>query len=288
MKSIKVIAATVLSVLSLSANAQSIMRIEMTDGKQMEIPVSSVTSISWYSNEPEETEPSTPDNTPSEVKAVDLGLPSGLKWANMNIGAESPEDYGDYFAWGETTGYKDGKRDFSSATYKYYLVTKITTPDTTDKDGFFIPGTTTTTTGYTKYVTKKDASKNGYDGFCDDKAVLEPEDDAAYVNWGGDWRMPTKKEQDELRNGCTWEWAELKGVKGYKVTGPNGNFIFLPAAGSRDNSGLSNAGSFGDYWSSSLYPDGSGYACGLYFRSGGWYWGNGYRFSGHSVRAVCP
>lgn len=284
MKSIKVIAATVLSVLSLSANAQSIMRIEMTDGKQMEIPVSSVTSISWYSNEPEETEPS----TPSEVKAVDLGLPSGLKWANMNIGAESPEDYGDYFAWGETTGYKDGKRDFSSDTYKYYLVTKITTPDTTDKDGFFIPGTTTTTTGYTKYVTKKDASKNGYDGFYDDKAVLEPEDDAAYVNWGGDWRMPTKKEQDELRNGCTWEWAELKGVKGYKVTGPNGNFIFLPAAGCRFNSVL-NAGSGGNYWSSSLY---SGYSYDAYylcFDSGGWYWSSDdYRYGGHSVRAVCP
>lgn len=283
MKSIKFIAVALLCVLSLTASAQSIMRIELTDGKQMEIPVSSVNSISWYSNEPEEAEPSTPDVSPAGVQAVDLGLPSGLKWANMNIGAESPEDYGDYFAWGETSGYKDGKREFSQDTYKYYLVTKTTTPD---KDGFEF---TETTSGYTKYVTNKDASRYGYDGFYDDKTVLDLEDDAAHVNWGGDWRMPTKEEQDELRDNCTWEWKELKGVKGYKVTGPNGNFLFLPAAGCRFYSGLFDVGSYGYYWSSSLNSDVSNDACHLLFYSDGWdldYYV--YRYTGYSVRAVCP
>lgn len=283
MKSRKIIATALLSALSLSANAQ-IMRIEMTGGKQMEIPVSSVTSISWYSNEPEETEPTTPDVSPAGVQAVDLGLPSGIKWANMNIGAESPEDYGDYFAWGETTGYKDGKRNFSYDTYKYYLLTK--TPDTTDKDGFTILGTTTS--GYTKYVTKSNASNYGYDGFYDDKTVLDPEDDAAIANWGGSWRMPTKAEQDELRTSCTWEWSELKGVKGYKVTGPNGNSLFLPAAGGRYDSSSSSVGSVGGYWSSSLCSDDSGYAYRLSFYSRGVDWRYSYRYGGRSVRAVCP
>lgn len=287
MKSRKIIATALLSALSLSANAQ-IMRIEMTGGKQMEIPVSSVTSISWYSNEPEETEPTTPDVSPAGVQAVDLGLPSGIKWANMNIGAESPEDYGDYFAWGETTGYKDGKRVFSNDTYKYYLKTTTTIPETTDKDGFVIPAQTISTSGYTKYVTKSRASNDGYDGFYDDKTVLGPEDDAAIANWGGSWRMPTKAEQDELRTSCTWEWKELKGVKGYKVTGPNGNFIFLPAAGYRFDSRSYFVVSTGDYWSSSLLSGDSNYAYRLYFNSDFVDWYSNDRSNGRSVRAVCP
>lgn len=270
-----ILAVLSLVVMASYANAQVTMRIEMENGKQMDFPVSTVKQVTWITNE---SSSDTPDVSPSGVQAVDLGLPSGIKWANMNIGAESPEDYGDYFAWGETTGYKDGKNNFSEDTYKYYLKTTEK-----DKDGFDV-----TTSGYTKYVTKKDASKNGYDGFYDDKAVLEPEDDAAYVNWGGDWRMPTKKEQDELLNGCTWEWAELKGVKGYKVIGPNGNFIFLPAAGFRYDSGLGNAGSYGYYWSSSLHSGYSYDAYYLYFSSGDWRWDYRIRYRGHSVRAVCP
>lgn len=276
MKSRKVIAAALLSTLSLSTNAQ-IMRIEMTGGKQMEIPVSSVVRISWYTNEPEETNPTTPDVSPSGVQTVDLGLPSGIKWANMNVGAESPEDYGDYFAWGETTGYKAGKKYFSEDRYKYFLKTTSATPD---KDGF-----TTTTSGYTKYVTN---SSYGYDGFYDNKTVLDPADDAATANWGGSWRMPTKAEQDELRNNCTWEWAELKGVKGYKVTGSNGNFIFLPAAGYRYDSSSDDVGSGGGYWSSSLFSDYSSLAYELYFGSS--YVSSNYdvRHYGQSVRPVCP
>lgn len=222
-------------------------------------------------------------STNNEHEYVDLGL--SVKWATMNVGASSPEDYGDYFAWGETKGYKSGKTVFSLDTYKYYLTTK--TPDTTDKDGFTILGTTTS--GYTKYVTSAKASSYGYDGFYDNKTVLDPADDAATANWGGSWRMPTEAEQDELRNNCTWEWKELKGVKGYKVTGSNGNYIFLPAAGCRYGSSSSYVGSYGYYWSSSLFSGNSDGAIYLHFGSSyvGWdyYYG---RFSGQSVRAVCP
>ena len=279
MKTIKFIAVAVMCMLSLTANAQSTMRIEFEGGKEMQIPVSSVKSINGFTNEPSS---STPDTSPSGVQAVDLGL--SVKWANMNIGATSMEDYGDYFAWGETVGYKGGKRTFDTSTYKYDMSTK--TPDTTDKDGFTIPGTTIY--GYTKYVIKSEASTYGYDGFYDDKTVLDPEDDAAIANWGGSWRMPTKAERDELRTKCTWEWKELNGKKGYKVTGPNGNFIFLPAAGCRLDSSLDGAGSRGDYWSSSLVASDSDGACVLGFDSSfvGW---DGYgRYYGRSVRAVCP
>lgn len=223
-------------------------------------------------------------STNNEHEYVDLGL--SVKWATMNVGAESPEDYGDYFAWGETTGYKAGKTNFSSATYKYYQKTTTTIPATTDKDGFVVPEQTITKGGYTKYVRSADASSHGYDGFYDNKTVLDPADDAATANWGGSWRMPTVAEQDELCNNCTWEWKELNGVKGYKVTGSNGNYIFLPAAGYRWDAELYLAGSYGRYWSSSLDPDYDGGACFLLFNSGGW--SSGRRSCGQGVRAVCP
>lgn len=270
MKTIKFIVVAVMCLLSLSANAQTKMRIHLEGGKQMEIPVSTITSIDWFTNE------TSPDISPSGVQAVDLGL--SVKWANMNIGATSMDDYGDYFAWGETVGYKGGKKTFIESTYKYYMSTT-----TKDKDGFDI-----TTKGYTKYVKKSDASKYGYDGFYDDKTVLDPEDDAAIANWGGSWRMPTKAEQDELLTKCIWDWSDLNGTKGYRVTGPNGNFIFLPAAGYRGNSGLGYAGSDGYYWSSSLGTSNSDSAYELFFNSDAVDTGYDDRDYGQSVRAVCP
>lgn len=166
------------------------------------------------------------------------------------------------------------------------MLTITTTPATTDKDGFTIPETTKTISGYTKYVTQSDASKYGYGGFYDSKTVLDPEDDAAIANWGGSWRMPTKAEQDELQTKCTWEWKELNGKKGYKVTGPNGNFIFLPAAGYRDD-GLNDVDSRGYYLSSSLNTSLSSLAYYLQFSSDNShsFFSRGY---GLSVRAVCP
>lgn len=255
--------------LSLTANAQTTMRIEFEDGKQVDYPVSSITSIKWFTNE-------NPDKSPAGAQAVDLGL--SVKWANMNIGAISPEDYGDYFAWGETVGYKGGKKNFDTSTYKYYMST------TKDKDGFDVE-----TKGYTKYVTKSDASEVGYDGFYDDKTVLDQGDDAAVANWGGTWRMPTEAEQEELRTKCTWTWAYHNGVNGYYVTSKvNGNYIFLPAAGFRDNADLRLAGDFGDYWSSSLSTNYSSYGSHWGFWPDCLNYGDDSRHSGLCVRAVCP
>ena len=191
----------------------------------------------------------------SVPEAVDLGL--SVKWANMNVGADFPEDYGDYFAWGETTT----KETYDWSTYKW-----------DNGSGYKL----------TKYCT------DGYYGIVDNKTVLDKEDDAAAVNWGGAWRMPTKEEQDELCNNCTWTWTIQNGVNGYKVTGTNGNSIFLPAAGLRSDSSLYYAGSNGGYWSSSLLTDNTGGAYFLFFSSSDVDWYSYYRFSGHSVRPVCP
>jgi hypothetical protein len=121
----------------------------------------------------------------------------------------------------------------------------------------------------------------------DNKTTLELSDDAAHANWGGSWRMPTTEEQQELIYNCTWIWTTQNGVNGYKVTGSNGNSIFLPAAGYRRNSDLYGAGGFGHYWSSSLYTDDPGNAYVLYFYSDYVYWSLNGRYYGHSVRPVC-
>lgn len=199
-------------------------------------------------------------DTPEEThEYVDLGL--SVKWATCNVGATTPEGYGDYFAWGET----EPKTDYSWSTYKYCAGSSST---------------------LTKYCSQ---SPYGNNGFTDDKTVLDPEDDAATVNWGGAWRMPTEAEQDELRNNCIWNWTTQNGVNGYKVTGPNGNSIFLPAAGYMYGSSLRNAGSNGYYWSSSLRADYPDSAYNAYFDSGNAYWSSYfYRYYGRSVRPVCP
>lgn len=199
--------------------------------------------------------PEEQSNKVNDHEYVNLGL--SVKWATCNIGASSPEDYGDYFAWGETTP----KSTYDWSTYKWCKGSYNT---------------------MTKYCTES------YHGTVDNKVTLDPEDDAAHVNWGGDWRTPTRAEQDELRTKCTWTWTDLNGVKGYKVFGPNGNAIFLPAAGYRYDSSSSYVGSRGYYWSSSLYSDYSYSACYLSFLSGDVDWSNGDRNSGRSVRAVCP
>ena len=189
---------------------------------------------------------------------VDLGL--SVKWATCNVGATTPEGYGYYFAWGETRT----KTTYNWSTYKY------------------CNGTSTT---MTKYCTS-----SSY-GTVDNKTTLELTDDAARVNWGGSWRMPTKAEQDELRdtNNCTWTWTTQNGVNGYKVTSKkNGNSIFLPAAGYCSYSDLLSAGSVGNYWSSSLSTGLSFNASDVYFVSDNVNWLGNYRYYGRCVRAVCP
>lgn len=195
---------------------------------------------------------------PDDVEMVDLGL--SVKWANMNVGATTPEGYGDYFAWGETSP----KTTYNWSTYKY------------------CKGSYDTMTKY--------CSDSRY-GTEDNKTVLDPEDDAAHVNWGGNWRMPTYKELNELKTNCIWTWTTQNGVKGYKVTGKNGNSIFVPAAGYRYASDLNDVGSFGSYWSSLLhtYFSGGSYdAYNLYFDSSSVRWNYSNRVYGGSVRPVCP
>ena len=188
---------------------------------------------------------------------VDLGLPSGLLWATCNVGAENPEDYGDYFAWGET----QPKDTYDWSTYQHCY-------GSSDR--------------LTKYCNN---SYYGNNGFTDNLTTLLPEDDAATANWGSDWRMPTKWEWQELYNNTTVTWTTQNGVNGRLFTASNGNSLFLPAAGYRYDSSLLDAGSWGSYWSSSLY----GYpynAYDIYFNSVGYYMNGEDRRFGLSVRPV--
>ena len=168
---------------------------------------------------------------------VDLGL--SVLWATSNVGASSPSDYGNYYAWGETKT-KSSYTEGNSKTYNVVM------PD--------ISG--------------------------------EPKYDAATANWGEGWRMPTKEELEELVDKCDWEWTSQSGRNGYKVTGPNGNSIFLPAAGWRYGTSLDSAGDGGSYWSSTPYGSDTLSAYGLYFRSGNHNAIWNYRYYGRSVRPV--
>ena len=196
-----------------------------------------------------------PVTPPDSHHWVDLGLPSGTLWATCNLGANSPDEYGDYFAWGET----EPKDVYNWSTYKWCNGSYNT---------------------LTKYCTSSSC------GTVDGKNRLELEDDAAYVNWGENWRMPTYDKLNELFTNCTWRWTTLNGVNGDLVTGPNGNTLFLPAAGYRYDSSLYNAGSWGYYWSRTLYSSYSPTACNVNFNSGDVYWSSNDRFYGFTVRAV--
>ena len=189
---------------------------------------------------------------------VDLGLPSGTLWATCNVGANSPEEYGDYFAWGEI----EPKNDYIVSTYKY------------------CKGTFST---LTKYCT------NSSCGTVDNKTELEPSDDAATANWGSGWQMPSFEQCRELYNSSytTPTWTTMNGKYGRKITSKsNGNSIFLPAAGYRRGTSLDSAGSFGCYWSRSLYAGYSNDAYVLFFNSRNIFTGNVIRYRGWSVRPV--
>ena len=168
---------------------------------------------------------------------VDLGL--SVKWATCNVGANKPEDYGNYYAWGETKT-KSDYRSSNSVTF--------------DERFGDIGG------------------KSQYDAAC--------------ANWGGPWRLPTKAELQELNNKCSWTWTTQNGKMGYKVTGPNGNSIFLPATGYRYGSSLLFAGESGNYWSSTPYESNSYRAYDLNVYSGGQSVDWNDRSFGRSVRPV--
>ena len=189
---------------------------------------------------------------------VDLGLPSGTLWATCNIGADSPEDYGDYFAWGET----QPKESFGWSTYQY------------------CNGSSNTLTKYCNY------SYYGYNGFTDNLTILLTEDDAATSNWGSAWRMPTEEEWDELLNSTTYTWTTQNGVNGWLFTASNGNSLFLPAAGWFGSSSLQDAGNYGGYLSSTLFTGNPNNAWSFYFGSNNYSTSPKYRSTGSSIRAV--
>ena len=191
---------------------------------------------------------------------VDLGLPSGTLWATCNVGANAPEEYGDYFAWGETTP----KTTYVWSNYEYC----------NGGDGW---------NTLTKYCNN---SSYGYNGFTDNLTVLEASDDAATAQWGSGWRMPTQAEWQELLNNTTKIWTTQNGLKGKRFTASNGKSIFLPAAGVRFDD-LHSAGTWGFYWSSSLYLDGPVNARNIGFNSNSVPHSYGHRRDGCSVRPVC-
>ena len=209
-------------------------------------------------------------NAPAGTVAVDLGLPSGTKWASMNIGAEKPEDYGLFFAWGETVGYtsdsSDG-RSFDWASYKWC---------------------SGSSTSLTKYCI------SSIYGTVDNKTVLDLEDDAARANWGGNWQMPTYEDFQELLVNTTGEWTTVGTVMGLrftsKVKNANGmyNSIFFPATGYRGYTLLIGNGSNVYCWTATIGPLGSyiGSRQPYFYSSGVGLNYNGDRCYGRSVRAV--
>ena len=155
------------------------------------------------------SETSAIDGVINNHEYIDLGLPSGLKWATCNLGASTPGEYGDHYAWGETTT----KPEYTRQNWVYNNKPKV------------------------------DISAN-------------PQSDAARANWGGSWRIPTREEINELIRECVWTWVKLGGHSGYRVVGPNGKSIFLPASGCRERSNIMLEGSAAAYYSSTPHHDG--------------------------------
>lgn len=185
---------------------------------------------------------------------VNLGLPSGTRWATCNVGASSPEGYGNYYAWGEVA-------PKSIYDWNYYR---------------YCNGSANTLTKYCNSPTY------GSNGFTDTLTVLEAGDDVATANWGDGWRMPTQEEMQELLENCYRTFTD----NGLLLMGRNGNTIFLPYAGHRYENQLYHAGDEGGYWTGTLgdYPP---YASSFNFSPTSCYVYDIYRFYGMSVRAVC-
>lgn len=247
----RTVAVMLLTFGTLSASSQYYMNIQKKDGTKINYYVTDIDSV-WFTS-----------STVSGREYVDLGL--SVKWATCNVGATKPEEYGDYFAWGEI----EPKTDYSWSTYKWCNGSYNT---------------------LTKYFIN---SEDGNNGFTDNKTTLDSEDDVAHVQWGGTWRMPTMAEQYELCSNCTWTQTTLNGVNGFKVTskkeGYTDRFIFLPSAGYRYGAERGNVGSYGYYWSSSLGNAAHrGCAYELYFYSSIKDIYNASRAYGLSVRPVCP
>lgn len=241
---------SLLMLASLPANAQENLRGDVNDDGQVDID--DVTCLIDYI-----LKGSWPDDQDSH-EYVDLGLPSGTLWATCNVGASSPEEYGDYFAWGETAT----KDEYTYENYKWWYF---------DENGY-------------RYISKY--NYDSYFGPVDNKTELEPEDDAARVNWGTSWCMPSLEQVGELVNSCSWQWTQRNGVIGHLLTGPNGNTMFLPAAGYYEGGTIEYAGTYGNYWSRALYTHLPDRAFCIYFDSEYWDSEDLSRYNGHVIRAV--
>jgi hypothetical protein len=198
---------------------------------------------------------------------VDLGL--SVKWATCNVGANSVMEYGDYFAWGET----EPKGVYDCQAYKWSVYGKGP--------------------WYDKLIKYCNDMAYGGGEYFDYKTILDIEDDAACVNWGGDWRMPTKEEVEELVMNCKCQYVLRKdtcgnSVYGYRVTGVNGNSIFFPTAGFMSGSTLRGSALWGNYWSSSLSLNMPGNACFCFFNSGSMIWSVYDRQCGFTIRPIFP
>lgn len=219
MKARNILATLLLMVAGLQTATAQKMVVTLNDNSKVTYSISQVKEVSFVE--------------PGEHDYVDLGLPSGTLWATCNVGASKPEEYGDYFAWGET----EPKDHYDWSTYF----------DTDDNGSTF----------------KKYNSNGGL-------TELLPEDDAATTNWGNDWQMPSLEQIKELYDSgnTTTEWTQLNGVDGFKITSnSNDNSIFLPAAGFRYETGLYDAGVYAIYWARTLHPSINFYAAGLKFYS---------------------
>ena len=228
------------------AMAQGIMI--WKDGKFKQVYATELDSITFFPG--------------TEHKYVDLGLPSGTLWATMNIGSSSPEDYGDYFAWGETWGYNSAKRYFAWDSYKWCKGSEIT---------------------LTKYCLS-----SAY-GDVDGKDTLEAEDDAATFNWGEDWQIPTIEQKNELMNPdyVRWTWTTKNGVNGFEIKSiTNGNSMFLPATGYYVYGNLTSAGDYGNYWLRTLDDENQSQAICIAFYSNKIGIFRSKRYIGRSIRAV--
>ena len=238
-------------------------------------------------------------NGPGGAVAVDMGHPDGVKWANMNVGARTETDYGDYFAWGATkpfyvthdaygneiTGHWiDGKTGYDWANYTFMrsgqsvwqYITKYTFADG-QTEGIWYDGSTF-----------KGDNDDGVEH--KDFASYDYVDDAARQNWGGNWRTPTDAEWKWLLDNCTWTLTTQSGVYGVlvrsKIDGYTDNTIFLPASGDWFYNSLQDEGVYGRYWSSSVSESSSRLARSVYFYSSGVFRAHHNRFIGQSVRPV--
>ncbi len=273
-----VLSALCLASIGIASYAATFMQVKTTDGKIIEFDVESVEEVSYVKKDI----PSSAD-TSSSLPYVDLGLPSGTLWASYNIGATKPEEYGDYFAWGETTT----KKRYSWKTYEFAF--------SINDDLEFI----------TKY------NILGKYGEIDSLTTLLTEDDAAIANWGQEWRMPTSDEQKELCQECYKVWTysykgtDVSGVIFYKAKNAadkgidvlsydiptldydyTDTHIFFPAAGYNGYEKVSDANETGTYWSSSVYDDSEAIVMGMARGKNPSRTISGARYLGLPIRAV--